>query len=266
MYLMFFLFSLFFIFTTAAIKPNPSMYTNTLDYIRCAFEILVLIMWLISLISEIMEIVTDFIRIYYKELNIVREKQKEIESLVGMVLRSVLKLYFLDIFNYFDILGIVVLFLVLPLRIINSPVQWIFATLTIFIQFMRFIKVVKLLPGFGTYVHTIGLITLNDVPKFLVVSLTIILAIAETFFIALRVPYNHDMLTNISATDIGIEGLYDHFHWTLLFMLRVLLQGENILDGNYLFNDLNWMDAIIYLFALGLIIVILLNIFIAQVW
>ena len=265
LYLLFFLFSLFFIFTTAALEPNPLSYTDSLDYARGVFEIIVVILWFVNLISEIMEIVTDFMRIYYKELNIVNEKQKEIESLVAMVLRGVLKLYFLDIFNYFDISGIIILFLVLPFRLVGSPVQWIFATLTIFIQFMRFIKVVRLLPGFGTYVHTIGLITLNDVPKFCVVSFTIIIAIAEAFFIALRVPSRPGMLTNISANEIGKEGLYDQFHWTLLFMLRVLLQGENILDDNYLFNDLNWLDAVIYLFAMGLIIVILLNIFIAQV-
>ena len=266
LFLLFYLFSLFFIFTTAAIEPDPLSYTDTLAYVRASFEIIVAILWFINLILEIMEIVGDFIRIYYRELTIVREKQKEMESLIGMILRGVLKLYFLDIFNYFDILGIVVLFLVLPFRLAGSPVQWIFATLTIFIQFMRFIKVVRLLPGFGTYVHTIGLITLHDVPKFCVVSFTIILAIAESFFIALRVPYKHGMATNISANDIGEEGLYNHFHWTILFILRVLLQGENILDDNYLFNNLNWLDAIIYLFAMGLIIVILLNIFIAQVW
>ncbi|KAI6654314.1 Long-chain-fatty-acid--CoA ligase [Oopsacas minuta] len=264
-YLLFFLFSIFFIFTTAASMPDPLTYTTNIDYVRAVFEAIVVLLWLCTLIMEIAELVTDFIRIYHKELAIVKEKQKEMESLIGMVARSLLSVYFLDVFNYFDILGIVVLFLVLPFRLAGSPVQWIFATLTILIHFMRFIKVVRLLPGFGTYVHTIGLIALNDVPKFCIVSFTIIIVISQSFFIALRVPYAHGMLTNISASEIGEQGLYDTFYWTLLFMTRVLLQGENILDDNYLFNNLNWMNAIIYLFAMGLIIVILLNIFIAQV-
>ena len=264
-YLLFYLFSTFFIFTTAASVPNPLLYTMEIDYARAVFEGIVAILWCVSLVIEIIEVVSDVIRIYYKELGIMKEKQKEIESLIGMVIKGVLRVYFLDIFNYFDVLGIVVLFLVLPFRLVGSPVQWIFATLTILIHFMRFIKVVRLIPGFGTYVHTIGLIVFKDVPKFCVVSFTIILAISESFYIALRVPYKFGMQTNLSAAEIGREGLYDQFHWTLLFMTRVLLQGENILDENYLFNDLNWMNALIYLSAMGLIIVILLNIFIAQV-
>ena len=59
--------------------------------------------------------------------------------------------------------------------------------------------------------------------------------------------------------------MFNQFYWTFLLFVRLLLQGENVLDDNYLFNQLNWLDAFIYLTALTLVIVVLLNIFIAQV-
>ncbi|WP_411023483.1 hypothetical protein, partial [Salmonella sp. s51228] len=85
------------------------------------------------------------------------------------------------------------------------------------------------------------------------------------FFIAIRVPFEGSGEDNESITSIGVSGLYDEYYWTFLMFLRVLVQGENVLEGNYLFQNLNWLQAFIYLISLSLIIVILLNIFIAQV-
>ena len=258
------LFSLFFMFTAAAARPDPTIYSQNIDYIRGVFEVIVAVMWIFTLAIEIAELGTNVIRVYYKETKVAKARQKE-EAIFRMVVKSALKMYLKEVFNYFDMLGLVSLFIVLPLRISKSPAQWIFATLAILIHSLRFLKTVRLLPGLGTYVHTITLIAWNDVPKFLIASSMIIVLITESFFIALRVPYRTDMPTNLSTSEIGAEGIYDTFYWTFFFFLRVLLQGESILDGNYLYNDLNWLNAIIYMLALGLIIVILLNIFIAQV-
>ena len=268
-YFLVFLSSLFFILTTAVTKQNPRVYDEPIDYIRAIFEVLVAIFWIVSLLLEIAEVVGETRHVYQRILANSQDKSSiEIENSLGTIAKEVAVLYFREPYNYFDLLGLLVLFLILPLRIANISFQWVFASLAVIIHFLRFIKVLRLLPGFGTYVHTITLIIIKDVPKFAVVSGMIMLVAAEAFFLALRAPYADGLPRgNISLELIqdNSEGMFNEFYWTFLLFVRVLLQGENVLDENYLFNQLNWLDAFIYLTTLTLVIVVLLNIFIAQV-
>ncbi|WP_411023059.1 hypothetical protein, partial [Salmonella sp. s51228] len=58
------------------------------------------------------------------------------------------------------------------------------------------------------------------------------------------------------------EGLTE-FHYLLLYGIRVLLEG-NALEFNYYYQSLNVLSVIIYFIFLFLVIVVYLNIFIAQ--
>ena len=94
------------------------------------------------------------------------------------------------------------------------------------------------------------------------------LVASEAFLLALRAPYaDGQPRGNITLEQIqdNSDGMFKQFYWTFLLFVRLLLQGENVLDDNYLFSQLNWLDAFIYLTTLTLVIVVLLNIFIAQV-
>ena len=269
LYFLVFLSSLFFILTSAVTKRNPLNYVDYGDVIRAIFEVLVAIFWIVSLLLEIFEVVGETRHVYQRILaNSLDKSSVEIENSLGTIAKEVATLYFREPYNYFDLLGLLLLFLILPLRVANSGFQWVFASLSVIIHFLRFIKVLRLLPGFGTYVHTITLIIIKDVPKFAVVSSMIMLVAAEAFFLALRAPYALDEPPRNSSLEEIIadsEGMFNQFYWTFLVFIRLLLQGENVLDGNYLFDSLNWLDAAIYLTTLTLVIVVLLNIFIAQV-
>eukprot|EP00800_Vazella_pourtalesii_P002635 TRINITY_DN1257_c1_g1_i14.p1 TRINITY_DN1257_c1_g1~~TRINITY_DN1257_c1_g1_i14.p1 ORF type:complete len:744 (+),score=144.67 TRINITY_DN1257_c1_g1_i14:59-2290(+) len=268
-YFLVFLSSLFYILTAAVTKQNPLVYVVYADVFRGIFEGVVAIFWVVSLLLEIAEVVGETRHVYQRILANSQDKSSvEIENSLGTIAKEVATLYLREPYNYFDLLGLLLLFLILPLRIADTNYQWIFASLAVIIHFLRFIKVLRLLPGFGTYVHTITLIIIKDVPKFAVVSGMIMLVASEAFFLALRAPYSANLPPKNSTLEQimdGSEGMFNQFYWTFLLFVRLLLQGENVLDGNYLFDSLNWLDAIIYLTTLTLVIVVLLNIFIAQV-
>ena len=264
-YFLFFLFCLGFIFITAAGSPDPHTYNSTIDYMRGCFEVIAAISWIIYVFAYVLGVVSEVTRVYQKALvtSNCEKKLKKETSINRIFLRTVQSLS-RDTYNYFSILFVICLFLVLPLRIIVSPAQWIFAASAVVFGFLRTLKVIRLLPGLGTYVHTITLIMFYDVPKFLVVCFMVIIVFSECFYLSLRAPYGNSV-DSLSTEQLGEEGLFDTYYWTILLFLRMLLQGENILEHNYLSNHLNWLSALIYLSSLMLIILILLNIFIAQV-
>ena len=269
LYFIVFLFCLFYILTTAAVTTHPLIYSTTGDIIRAIFEIVVAVFWVLSVLLEIFEVVGESRQVYQKILVKSAEKNRDVENSIATIAKEVVGIYIKDPYNYFDIIGLLLLFLILPMRLADISFQWVFGALAVVIHFLRFIKVLRLLPGFGTYVHTITLIIIKDVPKFVLVSGTIILVGAEAFFIAIRAPFGPNLpKSNMTILEItGDEGLgqYNELYWAFLLFMRLLLQGENVLDGNFLFNRLNWLDCTIYLVTLTLVIVVLLNIFIAQV-
>ena len=266
-YYLTFLFCMGFIFIAAAGKPDPTKYDSPYDYIRAAFEIIVIVYWVSLVISFVFGIVSSVTWEHHSGRGVgTNDKENQVKkpTTLKVLYRSVTHLAS-DAFNYYSLFWIICLFLVAPLRAVSSPVQWIFAVFAVTFGFLRLIKIIRLLPGFGTYVHTITLIIYYDVPKFSLVCFTLILVLAECFFLSLRVPYNTLRPDNLSATELGEEGIDSEIHWAILFFIRILLESQSIFMHNYLSNHLNWLSSIIYLFGLMLLIIILINIFIAQV-
>ena len=264
-YYLVFLFCMGFSFISAAGKEEPMKYDLSSDYVRAVFECIVIVFWVSLVISFILGIITSMTWEYHREMGANRDRDKVKETKIWKVLLRSSRNLASNAYNYYTLLWIICLLIMVPFRVTSSPVQWIFAVSAVTFGFLRLIKIIRLLPGFGTYVHTITLIIYYDVPKFSIVCLTLILVLSECFFISLRVPYRPNMPDNISTTELGEQGITSEIHWTILTFIRILLEAQSILQQNYLSNQLNWLSSTIYLFGLTLLIIILINIFIAQV-
>ena len=173
--------------------------------------------------------------------------------------------YFSDKSNYLDVLGLLTLFILIILRVTTQPTQWVFATLTFLINGLRVFKLVALLPRIGPYTNVIYKILVNDVPLFSTLFLLTLLIFTGGYFVSLRTPYTPPGSVNASLNQDTerISGVDNEVQWVFLSGLRVLLEG-NVYEGQYLFRQINWLAASIYLGFLFLTVVVYLNVFIAQ--
>ena len=259
-YYLVFLFCMGYSFIAAAEKADPMKYDNTSDIARGIFDCIVIVLWVTLVIAYILGIITNVTWQFHRE-----KGKSENNKTIRLLDESTLKMLSSDVYNIYTLIWIVCLFLVFPLRLASSPVQWIFAAGAVIFGFLRVIKIIRILPGFGTYVHTITLILYYDVPKFILVCLTLVLIMAECFFISLRAPYSSNKPDNISAMELGELGITSGIHWTILSFIRILFEADSILGNNYLSDHLNWLSSIIYMITLMMLMVIIINIFIAQV-
>ena len=173
--------------------------------------------------------------------------------------------YFSDKSNYLDVLGLLTLFILIILRLAVAPTQWVFATITFLINGLRLFKLVALLPRLGPYTNTIYKILIHDVPLFSSLFLITVFIFTGGFFISLRTPYTAMGFTNSSLMQDTerVNGIDNEVQWVLLSGIRVLLEGS-VYEPGYLYQQLNWLAAAIYLGFLFLTIVVYLNVFIAQ--
>ena len=173
--------------------------------------------------------------------------------------------YFSDKSNYLDVLGLLTLFILIILRVTTQPTQWVFATVTFLINGLRVFKLVALLPRLGPYTNIIYKILINDVPLFSTLFGLTLLIFTGGYFISLRAPYSLSGFTNATLmTDTDrTYGVDNEVQWVFLSGLRVLLEG-NVYEGQYLYRQLNWLAASLYLAFLFLTVVVFMNVFIAQ--
>ena len=176
--------------------------------------------------------------------------------------------YFSDRSNYWDVTGLLSLFILFILRVSRLPIQWIFACVAYFINSLRIFKLILLIPVLGPYSTIIYKVLRNDVPKFATLFIIILFIFTGTFFISLRVPYSLDGFINesIGENTAREPGMTNEVWWVFLSGLRILVQG-NLLEevkNNYIYDYFNWMSAVVYLTFLFLIIIVYINVFIAQ--
>ena len=173
--------------------------------------------------------------------------------------------YFTDKFNTLDLLGLTTLFILFVLRAVAHPVQWVFATITFLINSLRIYKFIVLIPHLGPYATTIYKILVKDVPLFSSLFAVTLLMFTGSYYISLRTSYTLEGFQNASLFEETqrVTGVDDTLYWVLLSGLRVLLEG-NVYQDQYLYNQLNWLAAILYLEFLFMTVVVLLNVFIAQ--
>ena len=281
-----FLLSLAYSLTFAAYEPiqlNIYQTKDTLSIFRNLAELFVLVYFIIDFVSELVEII-QVAKLTFTYLNDKKQwkkydkaskpeansdtnkKKRSLNSLVNnQKLTRVLTDYLSDEFNYLDVLGLLTLFILIILRVTTQPTQWIFATLTFLINCLRSFKLIALIPGIGPYTNVIYKILVKDVPLFSTLFLLTLLIFTGGYFVSLRTPYSPPGFVNASLNQDTerISGVDNELQWVFLSGLRILLEG-NVYEGQYLFRQINWLAASIYLGFLFLTVVVYLNVFIAQ--
>ena len=204
------------------------------------------------------------------------------EYLLNNLIVRVLLDYFQDWYNWLDISGLLLLLILIIYRVIilvNPNVlylefQWVFATFAFAINAFRLTKLLSVFKIFGTYMRIIILILLKDVPKFLLLLFLTFIFFSTTLYLSYRVPIiqGETITSNGTVVDYYVtlfdlpnlsEEGFNFYYYTLIYPLRVLLEG-NAFEFNYLFRSFNIVAAVVYIVFLFLIIVVYLNVFIAQ--
>ena len=273
----------------AAHQTNPYI-TYLIDYgnyLRIFCEIFVLLYFLVNLITELAEIIRVVVSTYrrLKDKRINRQTEKARERLTGgRITRQIQSAssrctsfvvnffpvrviidYLKEQSNYLDILSLSFLAILIPLRILGQPVEWVFATWAFIFNSLRLFNYINIIPVVGPYSNIFYKIITKDLPKFAFMFLIILLIFTGSFFVALRSPYTIKGLTNntyIENTERE-PGINDDVIWILLSGFRVLSES-NVMQRNYLYKNLNWLAATIYATFLVLTVVVFLNVFIAQ--
>ena len=216
----------------------------------------------------------------------VEKKESALEKVKDALQRNLIVRVFLDYFqdwyNWLDVIGLTLLFILIIFRIIiisapSAPYvefQWVFATFAFAINAFRLTKLLSVFKLFGTYMRIIILILLKDVPKFLLLLFLTFFFFSTTLYLSFRVPIIIGEINGTNGTQVDYyitlfdlqtlqqEGL-DTYFYVLIYPIRVLLEG-NALEFNYVFDSFNIIAAAVYIVFLFLIIVVYLNVFIAQ--
>ena len=165
--------------------------------------------------------------------------------------------YFSDYSNYLDVIGLSTLLILFILRAASQPTQWVFATITFIVNSLRLFKLIALIPHLGPYANIIYKILVRDVPLFSGLFSIVLLIFTGAYYISLRTPYTAEGFTNVSLMqdtqrELGVD---NSVQWVFLTGVRILLEG-NVYQDQYVFQQLNWLAAAIYLAFLFLTVVV----------
>ena len=231
------------------------------------------------------------------EIRYLNGKQNSHFSRVSAAIRSItctldmkLKFYYTAVYEYhrrqfvlIETIAAISFGLFVILRIFSSPAQWTFAGITFIFFSLSLLKYTRIFPKLGSYVNNILKVFCAEVPSFLLIVLIILFAFFGGIHLAARQQSVSTQLTPNLTTDGLINPPYPvcnssrtAFFWfnpslTSIYDLRrpllagliMLLDGgpgtheEDILQDNFFFT-------LIYLAFAFIIIVLMLNILIAQ--
>ncbi|XP_065884791.1 transient receptor potential cation channel subfamily A member 1-like isoform X2 [Dysidea avara] len=193
--------------------------------------------------------------------------------------------YFADYFNYLDLGAVVFPLLIIPFRIPNFSVQWVFASLGYLCQTLRGFKYAAVFRSTGAYVQILIKILVQDMVPFSAIFGLFLFSFTGAFYFALRGEEFTDRTltsTNCSSFDDGAENCVTNFTTTesssldihshltmeyyhvLFTYLRVMIEAEDIIDEYFGPQGYEWLSVIIYVVFLFLVITVLLNLLIAQ--
>ncbi|KAI6654349.1 Ankyrin repeat protein [Oopsacas minuta] len=288
-----FLLALSFSLIHAAHETNPmETYWKDFGHLRIISETFVLLYFLVNILTELAEftriVISTFRRLKDKRINTQTEIARElavsqmyytegivhqrdninsrfVSSVANCFLVRVIRDYLKERSNYLDLLSLFSLAILIPLRTTSQPVQWVFATCTFLFNSLRLFNYISIIPIIGPYSNIFYKIITKDVPKFAFMFLIILFIYTGSFYIALRSPFTLQGLLNKSYSERTSteKSFNDDVIWILYSGFRVLPES-NVLEQNYLYNNLNWLAAGIYVTFLFLTVVVFLNVFIAQ--
>ena len=278
-------------------------YSRPLDYVRAICEIFCVICWIIFLIDELIEFIIEWIQIRHEKaeseevesIDITRSEgsgplkaffifiqklcnfSKRFDTFDRILLRfpGAILNYIIG-FNIVDFGALVCFLVFLILRITSSSFQWTFASFTFILFGLRLFKYTRIIPALGAYVSSVFRVFVRDIPRFIVIILIISISYVGGIHLAARQQPYPVNTTTVSLSNEQCMGSRTQLLWfnpqrTVGYDLRsplvssiiFLLDGgpgnaeDDILNVNVLFVSL-------YFFFAFTIIVVLLNILIAQ--
>jgi hypothetical protein len=263
------LFSFALIIAARPDLDNPGCYRNGWDILRGILEGLSLILFLFKAYDEISEF------LQYRMS------------------------YLRDFYNYFQISAIVLPFTIIPFRaattwcastgvgycalpegnvtdinqpcIVASHVQWIFASFAYLANAALILEYLSLFKITGVYVRILLKIVKSDIVKFTILYIVFLFFFVGAFYFALRAG-----VTILSdgrlVSDVNLFSLETLYPWHVLFTgLRILVESGSIIEGYFATDDTTgvyigyqWFSILMYLLFLFTVIVVLLNLLIAQ--
>ncbi|XP_028394669.1 transient receptor potential cation channel subfamily A member 1-like isoform X2 [Dendronephthya gigantea] len=168
-----------------------------------------------------------------------------IEEICEIVRES--KAYFKDPYNYFDWLGLILVLIVIPLRFADVSAQWSIASLGYLFNFLRIFKFSCITRTTGLYAKTLAKIIYRDITRFVILFAVVCVGFCGALFMAL--------------TATGMQDITSNYGTLMLAAVRVLTE-QNAVEEDY--GKFNWLTILILLAYMGMVIVILLNVLIAQ--
>jgi len=155
--------------------------------------------------------------------------------------------YFKEWMNLFDWLGQLLILCIIPLRYSDSNAQWMVASLAFLFNCLRIFKFSCVTRTTGLYTKTLAKIIRQDVTRFMVVFAVVFLSFCGSLFLSLRSSKQSQQLS-------GFENV-------LLSGFRALSEQQPIAED---YSSFNWLSILLMLAYMGTVLVILLNILIAQ--
>jgi len=155
--------------------------------------------------------------------------------------------YFKEWMNLFDCLGLLLILCIIPLRYSDSKAQWMVASLAFLFNFLRIFKFSCVTRTTGLYTKTLAKIIRQDVTRFMMVFAVVFLSFCGSLFLSLR--------SSKQSQQFG------GFEDVLLSGFRALSEQQPIAED---YSSFNWLSILLMLAYMGTVIVILLNILIAQ--
>jgi len=155
--------------------------------------------------------------------------------------------YLKEWMNLFDWLGLLLILCIIPLRYSDNKAQWMVASLAFLFNCLRIFKFSCVTRTTGLYTKTLAKIIKQDVTRFMVVFAVVFLSFCGSLFLSLR----------SSKQSQQFSGFED----VLLSGFRALSEQQPIAED---YSSFNWLSILLMLAYMGTVLVILLNILIAQ--
>ena len=193
--------------------------------------------------------------------------------------------YLLDWYNYLDMGAIVCSLLIIPLRFSQNPqaenAQWFFAAIAYLLNVMRGYKFAVVLRTTGAYVEIIGSILRYDIVPFSIVFIMFLFGFSGATYLALKFEGVVDAsrassllcplpnLTNGSENIRCEDQTYLVSEWWFVFFngLRVMIESGPVFENYYRpcsTCGFGWFSLILHATFLFFVIVVFLNLIIAQ--
>ncbi|XP_078370769.1 uncharacterized protein LOC144654486 [Oculina patagonica] len=170
--------------------------------------------------------------------------------------------YVKDFFNYMDLSGYFLILATFVFRFLGSDVQWTFASLAIFINFIGVFKYSVGDQNTGLYIKCLGKVISKDIPRFLSVFSIILVTFSTSFYLAIRAEK-----PNATAHVLGNNTLRNEISCTnnlgcvMMAGIMTWLEGSSIVHN---LSEVGWLAALLTVLFMVSVSIILLNILIAQ--